>query len=546
MCNPITGSCETQPDNEGGPCNDLIACTNNDVCNDGECIGTDGCPEDQVCNAVTGQCEALTPPAPLPISLGDTWRHFKGTEEPPGDWTDIWFDDVTWEEGPSGFGYEDCPHGTVLNDMRDEYVSFYIRRRFHIGDPGLLPALLLSIDYDDAFVAYINGVEVARNNVDGLPPAFDTRAGDKHECGTTEDFDISLDSDNPLVSGTNVLAIQGHNRNFDDPDFTLNPLLTGTLPPCSTDTDCDDGNPCNGEETCDAAGTCRPGSCASDLVLLQENFDSAEGSFTYQDDTFRGTSAPSHSDGTYEPSGGMTGGGIRVVLGGDDETNMSGGWVAGFSLNGPSASVEVEMAYRLLMDGSYEPDEYAEVLVSVDGTLLGIPPDDYLLRFNGDGAEPPDVMDSGWLTRVFSLALPEGPHEIIMGGYNNKSTAHSEITEIFFDDVKITATLPDQCDCDDGLFCSGAESCDAGQVCVSSGDPCPEGSWCDEPGNECMPLGNGDFELDGDIDLADFAAFQVCFDETGSNGCEPGNIIGSELIDLDDYAMFAAALEGPR
>jgi len=50
-------------------------------------------------------------------------------------------------------------------------------------------------------------------------------------------------------------------------------------------------------------------------------------------------------------------------------------------------------------------------------------------------------------------------------------------------------------DCDDGLFCNGAETCVAGS-CQAGGNPCP-GQGCDEATNTCVPLtcnGNGTCE----------------------------------------------------
>lgn len=42
-------------------------------------------------------------------------------------------------------------------------------------------------------------------------------------------------------------------------------------------------------------------------------------------------------------------------------------------------------------------------------------------------------------------------------------------------------------DCDDGLFCTGVESCDeAGDNCVSPGNPCSEDETCDEDENICV------------------------------------------------------------
>ena len=56
--------------------------------------------------------------------------------------------------------------------------------------------------------------------------------------------------------------------------------------------------------------------------------------------------------------------------------------------------------------------------------------------------------------------------------------------------------------------------------------------------------GDGDFEPDGDVDLADFVAFQRCLGQEGAGECSPGNMTGDELIDLEDFAEFYASLTG--
>jgi hypothetical protein len=57
---------------------------------------------------------------------------------------------------------------------------------------------------------------------------------------------------------------------------------------------------------------------------------------------------------------------------------------------------------------------------------------------------------------------------------------------------------------------------------------------------------NGDFDFDMDVDLADCAAFMRCFDQSADAACEPGNMAGGTMIDLDDYALFAADMNGPQ
>jgi len=63
---------------------------------------------------------------------------------------------------------------------------------------------------------------------------------------------------------------------------------------------------------------------------------------------------------------------------------------------------------------------------------------------------------------------------------------------------------------------------------------------------ECIPYGSGDFDVDGDIDMSDFAAFQACFGLPSAGGCEPADMTGDELVDLTDFAAFSAVLSGPQ
>lgn len=59
--------------------------------------------------------------------------------------------------------------------------------------------------------------------------------------------------------------------------------------------------------------------------------------------------------------------------------------------------------------------------------------------------------------------------------------------------------------------------------------------------------GTGDFEPDGDVDLADFAEFENCFTGPGgtlSPGCEPGDFDGDNDIDCEDWSQFPRVWTG--
>ena len=164
----------------------------------------------------------------------ESWSYFKGTKQPPASWKAMNFDDSEWDKGPSGFGYGDNDDMTKLTDMRfyeetaDEpgqpgYLSLFIRRSFQIRDLSEIKQLVFRVDYDDGFIAYLNGREIARENLEGIA-RFNTMASKSHEAGDPEDIDITGKL-NLLREGNNVLAIQVHNVNITSGDLTMIPML---------------------------------------------------------------------------------------------------------------------------------------------------------------------------------------------------------------------------------------------------------------------------------------------------------------------------------
>lgn len=159
------------------------------------------------------------------IPMGSEWRYFKGTRAPGTNWQQTRFNDRNWLVGPAGFGFGDMDDATPLTDMHHNYVSVYLRHPFEVADPGTITELLLEVDYDDGFIAYINGVEVARRQISAFREVqYNTPASGSHEAGQPERIDITTAIDT-LVPGTNLLAIQAHNHALSSPDFTISPAL---------------------------------------------------------------------------------------------------------------------------------------------------------------------------------------------------------------------------------------------------------------------------------------------------------------------------------
>ncbi|MGB2984255.1 MAG: hypothetical protein WBE26_00085 [Phycisphaerae bacterium] len=101
--------------------------------------------------------------------------------------------------------------------------------------------------------------------------------------------------------------------------------------------------------------------------------------------------------------------------------------------------------------------------------------------------EPGPVTFSGPLTSfpVTASANAEGVWDVTLSTFSDDSDWEGLSTTLI--DGTITVT-PAECefneDCDDGLFCNGAETC-VDWTCVAGSDPCP-GQMCDEVADACV------------------------------------------------------------
>ena len=170
------------------------------------------------------------------IGSGEQWNIFRGTVEPSPlpklAWTTPGFDDSGWETGKEGFGYgsgsESRDVVTVLDNMKDGYSTLYLRHTFDVENSELVSNLALDMDYDDGFIAYVNGVEVTRSNIGmaGTPEPHDATVRRRRSNNTIERFSIDLTSFPELLQAgdDNILAIQGINRSNSDGDFVLSQI----------------------------------------------------------------------------------------------------------------------------------------------------------------------------------------------------------------------------------------------------------------------------------------------------------------------------------
>jgi len=158
------------------------------------------------------------------VPSGDISENFKGR----GDFDDSAWLSCTGSPGGIGYGggsrYQQFITLDVQEEMYAKNATCYIRIPFTIDAD--YNSLTLNIRYDDGFVAYINGVEVARRNFNGTP-AWNSRASSAHFNSVAvvlESIDISAFLDT-LQQGDNILAIHGLNVSTTNSDLLFSVAL---------------------------------------------------------------------------------------------------------------------------------------------------------------------------------------------------------------------------------------------------------------------------------------------------------------------------------
>jgi hypothetical protein len=114
----------------------------------------------------------------------------------------------------------------VKTNMLGRNASAYIRLPFTVADPAAFSSLTLRVKYDDGFVAYLNGTEVARRNTPASPTWNSAATASRANTNVLVAEDISLTTYLGLLQGgANVLAIQGLNFSASDSDFVIHAEL---------------------------------------------------------------------------------------------------------------------------------------------------------------------------------------------------------------------------------------------------------------------------------------------------------------------------------
>lgn len=174
-------------------------------------------------------CLSENTEAQIQYNFNSTYKYLKGSAAGnlAGNWMTESFDDSGWISAQAPFRYGDGTGGTVLADMMNSYPTLYLRSTFNAFSIDRIKEITLTINYDDGFVIWINGVEAIRHNAPAVLSSASLAPGN-HESGTVVSFKLDS-SDVHLEEGENLLCIQGLNVSLNSSDFYFDMGISASL-----------------------------------------------------------------------------------------------------------------------------------------------------------------------------------------------------------------------------------------------------------------------------------------------------------------------------
>ena len=171
-------------------------------------------------------------PAPIDVPViakGDVWKYSDAGAKPAENWTAADYDDSSWSSGASRLGFASSgTFGTTLNryvgggSSGTQVTTYYFRKTFTMpAGAELMTELKAALDCDDGYVAYINGVEVKRDQVASTEYSAFSTATNMGEKNDTFTFPAGT-----LVEGENVIAVEVHQCNASSTDAWWNLALS--------------------------------------------------------------------------------------------------------------------------------------------------------------------------------------------------------------------------------------------------------------------------------------------------------------------------------
>jgi hypothetical protein len=169
------------------------------------------------------------------VARGSTWKYLDtGADISGSPWMKpgSGYYDGFWAAGPAPLGYGRPDIRTTVsygNDPANRRMTTYFRREFTVD---VMPLTVIGqVQRDDGVVLYLNGVEIARQNMPAGTPAYATAATTNVSgANATNHFSFAIAPSN-LVVGRNVFAAEVHQSAPTNATLGFDLELVGVNPP---------------------------------------------------------------------------------------------------------------------------------------------------------------------------------------------------------------------------------------------------------------------------------------------------------------------------
>jgi hypothetical protein len=168
------------------------------------------------------------------VSAKAWWRYLDDGSDQGTNWIQRSYPDNTWSNGWAELGYgdisEERPEATLIRygtNVASKWVTYYFRKTFVLDSTNDIAGAVLGLVRDDGAAAYLNGIEVYRNNLPGgagyLTTASTNVAGPDEYTFIPTNVPPSL-----LVLGSNILAVEVHQYSRGGTDLSFDAELKTT------------------------------------------------------------------------------------------------------------------------------------------------------------------------------------------------------------------------------------------------------------------------------------------------------------------------------
>ncbi|MBN1669720.1 MAG: tyrosine-protein phosphatase [Kiritimatiellae bacterium] len=174
------------------------------------------------------------------IPRQSTWKYNDSGADLGAGWKERTYDDSAWPGGAGALGYGEPGIQTTVSfgsDASAKHETTYFRKTFTFdGDPADVIGLMLYANYDDGFVAWLNGHQLGRGSMKSQRNAvyYNTLAWRAHSSGEYEPMGLSAHTDK-VRQGENVLAVEVHQVSPSSSDLVwdaeLKIVTRGSTPP---------------------------------------------------------------------------------------------------------------------------------------------------------------------------------------------------------------------------------------------------------------------------------------------------------------------------